>query len=150
MSRYLSPTRVEEIKERVSKLQKLGYWLFGLSFIAPNYDLRFVGVKLAIDSALMGASNVIVSFGHVFAGVIGLIALGVNFSVIPGNGMTRNWRIATVVFVWLIALAPYRYRDDHYVVVGMIPPYLMWATAISILNLCVIRKEEKKAVEPQR
>ncbi|MEM9158928.1 MAG: hypothetical protein AAGB46_07730 [Verrucomicrobiota bacterium] len=129
------------------KYRKLGYILYGLSFIAPNWDFKFIGIWLAIDAASAGALNLILSWNNVLAGSIGLLALVSNFSIIPDNGMTKPWRIATIIFIWLLAFLPYSRYPDSFVILAMLPPYLIWASGLTLVNLSHIKAKPQAPAE---
>ena len=121
---------------------KLGYWLFGLSFIAPSFDLSQWGIQIATDCALSGVSLLISGFPSMLFGLALLGLFFVNFSILPGIEINKSLRIASAVAAILAGIIPQEGTKGETIFFITTPPFLLWATAIILINIIKIRRAE--------
>jgi len=119
---------------------KHGYILYGLSFVVPNIGLDYIGVNLAIIAVLGGVGSLFESLWMLPLSIYGLSLFFLNFSLIPGAEIKKGWRKVFLVLPWSAAIIPEMRNDGGFYVYGLVPPYLLWASSITIINYLKIKE----------
>ena len=132
---------------------KIGYWMYGLSFVLPNYDFQFAGIHLAVDCAIGGATRVFALLSNPFYSVQALFSFSLlfqNYLILPGVDVAKRWRIASMVWVWTPVFLPYSRSSESVYLLIAVPPYLLWAASITLLNYAKLQNVQSQSPDSIR
>ena len=125
---------------------KHGYVLFGVSFFTPNFGLDYIGMNLAVDSVLGGGGGLLDSPWRSPLSLFGLSLFFLNFTLIPGAEIKKGWRKVFIAWPWTVAFIPQIADEGRMYVFAMVPPFLLWAISISLINYLKMKEGQNQSV----